>query len=312
MSITVFVTALALLALPAVTYRAGRRVEPVRWARLVTISLLSGYGLLVIGLVLASLPTVFSALGFTEFARLCARLAGHGLPGGAAGGWIAAAGAAFLIGAGTMQAASTIRGQRRMSLLAVGGIDLTEVEQCRVVEIECSRPFAVALRDARGRIVVTSRLADVLSKAEFDAVVRHEAEHVRRRHWQHLVLAAMLLRSLGWLPLVKRSVGVLRLALERIADEAAAGAGRERKAIVRSALAKLATANVAGTVLPAFAADAPVMERIRALDGGQQSTKKVSMGSHLAVGVVMGPGFFSVGLWMSHAHYLATNVLCPI
>ena len=135
MSITVFVTALALLALPAVTYRAGRRVEPVRWARLVTISLLSGYGLLVIGLVLASLPTVFSALGFTEFARLCARLAGHGLPGGAAGGWIAAAGAAFLIGAGTMQAASTIRGQRRMSLLAVGGIDLTEVEQCRVVEL---------------------------------------------------------------------------------------------------------------------------------------------------------------------------------
>ena len=312
MSSTVFVAALALLALPAVTYSAGRRVEPARWARLVMMSLVGGYGLLVAGLLLASVPTVLSALGLTEFARLCARLAGHGLPGGAVGGGVAAAGAAFLVGAGLIQAASTVRGQRRMALLAVGGVDRIEIEHCSVVEIECAKPFAIALRDTRGRIVVTSGLAELLSPPEFDAVVRHEVEHVRRRHWQHLVLAAMLLRGLGWMPLVRRSVGVLRLALERVADEAAAGADREQSAIVRSALAKLAAANLADVGLPAFASDAPVVERIRALDRGLVPTKVGAIGSHLVVVMVMVPGLFSVGLWLSHAHYLATNVLCPV
>jgi Zn-dependent protease with chaperone function len=312
MSFTVFTAALVLLSLPAAAYKLGRRIKPAHWTRVVVVALSAGAALLVFGLLLTAAPAILSASGLTGFARLCQRLAGHSLPGGPFVAWLAGAGAVLLIAASVIAAFRTALAQRRMVSMAAGGVDRPRFGQYRVIEVQSPAPMAVALREKSGTIVVTSALADLLSRSEWEAVVRHEVEHVRSRHWRHLVLAAVIERMLGWVPPVSAGVSVLRLALEREADEAAAGPDRRHRALVRSALAKLATVDLVASSAPAFASDAPVAERLQALDQLPRSSTRAFLSVHTAMVAAMTAGALGVGLWIGHAHYLATSVLCPI
>lgn len=309
----VFAAAFGLLALPSIAYRALRRLKPKQWVRLVTLSMLFGAALLVFGLLLAAAPIVLASLGLTEFARVCARLAGHGLPGATVGGWVAGIAALGLVAGGAVQASLTTRRQKRLASLAVKGVHRSRVDDCQIIEVQSPTPFAVALRDKSGRVVVASALDGVLTPPEWDAVIRHEVEHVRRRHWRHLVLVATVARMLGWIPLVRTSANVLRLGLEREADEAAAGPGRIHRATVRSALLKLATADLPDLGVPAFTSATPVAERLRALTHVTKRSTEASLLVHASVVAVVGAGMFGVGVWLGHEHSLATiAALCPI
>lgn len=99
-------------------------------------------------------------------------------------------------------------------------------------------PDAYALPGRPGRIVVTTGMLQALAPAEREALFAHERAHLTGRH--HLFIAAAELAALCH-PALRGLRAPLGYALERCADESAAGAVGDRslaaRAIGRAALA---------------------------------------------------------------------------
>jgi Zn-dependent protease with chaperone function len=91
--------------------------------------------------------------------------------------------------------------------------------------------FAYAVPGWPGRIAVSQGLLKDLDPAGRRAVLAHEETHLAERHDLHLA-AAHLAAALN--PLLVRVPAALQLACERRADEVAAGAVGDRRAVVRA------------------------------------------------------------------------------
>jgi beta-lactamase regulating signal transducer with metallopeptidase domain len=85
-------------------------------------------------------------------------------------------------------------------------------------------------------VILSSGLIEGLSEYELTMVVRHELAHLRRRHHRHLMVAAVVEATFGWLPLVSSSAQAMRLGVERWADEEAAGTDPRARRTLGSAL----------------------------------------------------------------------------
>lgn len=114
------------------------------------------------------------------------------------------------------------------------------------------------------QIVVSDGLLDALAPDEVTAVLRHEAAHLEHGHQRALILASALDRSFSVFPFVRRSTTVLRVALERWADETAAGGSPATRRQLRQALLAV-TPVMANVAVPAFSAAETVAERLDAL-----------------------------------------------
>ncbi|WP_328320962.1 M56 family metallopeptidase [Streptomyces sp. NBC_00388] len=128
-------------------------------------------------------------------------------------------------------------------------------------------PDAYALPGRPGRIVVTTGMLRALTPAEREALFAHERAHLTGRH--HLFIAVAEVAALCH-PALRGLRAPLGYALERCADEAAAGAVGDRslaaRAIGRAALAAhRGAAARPGLVLAATAG--PVPRRVAALLG---------------------------------------------
>lgn len=132
-------------------------------------------------------------------------------------------------------------------------------------------PDAYAVPGIRGRIVVTTAMVAALTAAEQDALLAHEAAHLRHRHplWIQLVELAAVAN-----PLLRPLPPVVRHAAERWADEDAAHTVGDRRltahALAHAALARRPHEPDIGSgttkdclVLPATGGDVP--RRVRAL-----------------------------------------------
>jgi beta-lactamase regulating signal transducer with metallopeptidase domain len=73
-------------------------------------------------------------------------------------------------------------------------------------------------------------------------VIDHERAHLRRRDRRLLVVSALVDATFGFVPMVRRSALALMLAVERAADEAAAGPDRHRRHRLAAAMRDLAAA----------------------------------------------------------------------
>jgi Zn-dependent protease with chaperone function len=125
-------------------------------------------------------------------------------------------------------------------------------------------PDAYALPGRPGRIVVTTGMLRVLDPGEREALLAHERAHLTGRH--HLFLAAVALCG-ACHPVLRLLREPLAYALERWADESAAGAVGDRRlaarAIGRAALASRPARRLPGLALSATAG--PVPRRVAAL-----------------------------------------------
>lgn len=132
-----------------------------------------------------------------------------------------------------------------------------------VVDSPC--PDAYALPGRPHRIVVTTGMLRSLDGAEREALFAHERAHNTGGH--HFFLAAAEL-SAHCHPALRRVRDVVRLAVERAADEAAARAVGDRRLMAR-AIARAALAGQGGVAeRPAFVSGAvsgPVPQRVEAL-----------------------------------------------
>ena len=105
-----------------------------------------------------------------------------------------------------------------------------------IIEDPLPQAHAVGLGiTRRGRVIVSSALLALLDSDERNAVVAHERAHLHERHGLFLAVVRV---AAAVNPIVVSMRDDLRFALERSADEAAAGA--TERAVVASALAKTA------------------------------------------------------------------------
>lgn len=257
--------AVVLVALPGALDRFGRRLLPREWAWLSAIGLAGGFALIEAALVLRAAPAVLRAAGVVWLATACERVLGPLVAGGPAVGWVAGIGALALSGAALIH---WRRGRRLRARLA-GDLWLGErrvIGGHSVIVLPVARPLAVSVEHRRSAsIVISDGLLRVLDDAQLDAVVRHEAAHLRHGHQRLLTVAAIADGALGWLTPVARSAAAVRLAVERWADEEAATSAPGARLAVRDSLLVLAgVPPVSG--IAAFGDAATIAARVAALE----------------------------------------------
>lgn len=107
-----------------------------------------------------------------------------------------------------------------------------------LVVVESDTPDAFTTPEATGRIIVTRGMLNALRPKERDAMLAHEASHLRHRHTWWL-LAADLAAAIN--PTLRATARTLRHTVERWADEDAADTVADRRtvahAVARAALA---------------------------------------------------------------------------
>jgi len=194
---------------------------------------------------------------------MCERALRTLLPGATWAGWLAAAGA-LSIGAfsslGALRARRGAAGARIEPWLGehrrFDGYDL--------VTLPTDKAIALSLTGSPSQIVVSRGLVDSLTAPQLELVVRHEAAHLDLKHQRTLRRAAALDHGFAFFPPARRSTAVLRTALERWADEVAAGDQPAERTVLRSALLDVVSLAV-GAEVAAFAAADTVSERLDAL-----------------------------------------------
>ncbi len=147
------------------------------------------------------------------------------------------------------------------------------------------------------RVFVARDLATRLAPDEFEAVLAHEAAHVRRRDPLRLFLLRSLAAMLFWLPAIRRLVADVADEAEISADDAAA---RTHALPLASAILRMAGADV-GPPDPAVGFQrADLLERrIRRLAG-----EDAQVGTHVSGRSIGGAAAALVAVWLSGAMVL--------
>ena len=259
MTLLLLLSGLGLLGLPACARPLGRRLPPAEWAR--TCAGLLGAGAVVVeaGLVLQAAATLLRMAGLEDIADLCE----HAAPGGAPVGIAAAVAAAVIALLACRSALGIRRRQRRARIEQEIGWHGT-LGRHQLVVLPSQKLVAFSTAGRPGQVVMSRGLIAALSEDELAAVLRHEVAHVQHRHQRYLVLARVLEGSLGRLPMVRRGATALRCAVERWADEAAAGPRSSGRASVHAALLRVAEL-AALPDIAAFTTPETVAERLEAL-----------------------------------------------
>jgi hypothetical protein len=265
MNLALLLVGVTLVALPGWTASRGHRLAPREWARLTVASLSVGLLAVRLGLVLTALPVVLHAAGIEGLLAACHQALGPIAPGhhGEVALGVTSAAALIVIEVRRWRTRRNSR-QVRRSLRVESWIgDHTDGADHELVVIPTAAACAYALDGRPPQVVVSDGLAGSLSGDELAAVIAHERCHLRHRHHRHLELALTAEATLGRFRLVRRSSAVLRLAIERWADEEAAHHGS--RAAVRRALEKVVATMVRPVPVPAFTGAETIRQRLEAL-----------------------------------------------
>lgn len=311
MDLAMVAGALGLICVPGVLGTWGRRLPPQLWARACTAMLAAGVVGLEAALLARAAPVVLTAVGAAGWARVCRHAWAALAHGGPAEGWVA--GTAALLVAGRAAAGAARRRRLRVRARAEPWVGRhLPLPGFELVELASGEATAVTVPGRPPQVVITAGLRAGLSQAGLDAVLAHEAAHVVHRHWRALALAGLASDALGFLPPVRASVGRLRCAIERWADEAAATTPSRRREL-REALERLALPEPAlGTV--ALAPAATLAERIAAL-GAEPASRSGALAAAVVVpGLVLGLATAAAALsWLQGMRGLLEALgMCPL
>ncbi|MFF8946105.1 M48 family metalloprotease [Streptomyces sp. NPDC014864] len=143
--------------------------------------------------------------------------------------------------------------------------------------VDSPHPDAYALPGRPHRIVVTTAMLRSLDAAEREVLFAHERAHNQGGH--HYFLAAAELAA-HCHPALRPVRDTIRLAAERVADEAAAAAVGDRRltarAVARAALAGREAPSVRPEVAPA-ATSGPIPLRVKALLAAPQVPRRAAL-----------------------------------
>jgi beta-lactamase regulating signal transducer with metallopeptidase domain len=308
MTLLLLLSGMGLLGLPACARPLGRRLPPAEWARACAGLLAAGAVVVEASLTIQAAPTLLRMAGLEDIAEMCEHIA----PGGAPVG-IAAAVAALVIALLAGRAALGVRRRHRMARVAQEIGWQSRLGGHRLVVLPSEELVAFSTAGRPGQVVMSHGLITALSDDELAAVLRHEVAHVQHRHQRYLLLARVVERSLGLLPMVRRGVGALRCAVERWADEAAAGPRSSGRASVHAALLRVAEL-AAMPDIAAFTTPETVAERLEALRTAP--ARGLAVGRRLLVylpaGLLLLASAVAVDHILEHVSFLGLLAdLCP-
>jgi beta-lactamase regulating signal transducer with metallopeptidase domain len=181
--------------------------------------------------------------------------------------WILAAFAVFCLELGLRRGARACGATRALLTRCleahVSGGSGGEVHLLRAEE-----PVAAVIGAWRPRIFVSESVRAACSAEEFRAVLAHEEAHLAARDNLKLLLLTVAPDALGLTPLAAAMTDQWGAAAEREADQRAAGADRERRLALASALIKvtrLQSSGAPGAALAMPVAADDISGRVRAL-----------------------------------------------
>lgn len=123
-------------------------------------------------------------------------------------------------------------------------------------------PYAYALPGSPGRVVVSTAMMECLTARERRALVAHEWAHLTARHHRYLLATQLAARANPFLLPLRTAVAY---STERWADEAAAQATGDRRAVAGTVGKAALFAHRSPDALPALAAVGPIPRRVAAL-----------------------------------------------
>lgn len=308
MILAFFASAAVLAFLGPLTAGVWRRLDPPSWVWVGAFVAIISALLFEASLVSVAIPTVFHAVGMTALGDTCRRMLGGLTAGDTPIGWLA-----LVISLGVpIRVIFRVRKMRR--ILTAARVDPGFGEQKDqngyvLVVLPVMEPIAVSVAGYRPQIVVSKGLVESLDRESFAAILAHEEAHLAHRHQGWLIVIAGLE---GGLPFLRWSTALLRLGLERWADEVAAvKVGRQA---VRNALLDFIGMQLAlGEQLPAFGVAGTLIQRVEAMEELPGHPRRLL---RLWVRVVPGTfGFVGFGVlaWWANFVYLALSVprICP-
>lgn len=303
MGVALIVSGAGLLLLPALTRPLGRQLPPHQWARMCAIALGAGAAILELAAALCAAPTLFRAAGIPAIAALCERMLGALAPGGAWGGWMAAAAATTMPVLGAIGLRRARRTQRAVHAEPWLG-EHTDWHGYDLVILPTAHPVAVSVPGDPAQIIISDGLLASLEPSAVEFVLRHEAAHLDHGHHRYLLLATVVDHGLAFAPPVRRSTRATRAALERWADEVAAGVAPADRRTLRDALLDVTSAIVAPAVA-AFSASDTVVERVDALDRDVARPGWATRAALYAPGLALGGvAVVALGTWASNAQMI--------
>ena len=254
MTLVLVALGLLSLALPGLSRSMSLRGDP-RWSiGLISVALGMGLVSIIVGL---GVSVVVGVLHLVTGAALV-RYEGHITLGGIAGSALSGA----LLACFSLRAATIARRAQLGLRAARPDRWLGHREPAgdhELVVIPTSSPVAYSVTGSPSQVVVSEGLRDRLGRDLLELVIDHERAHLSRRHRRPLLLAAVVDAVFGRARAVRRSTAVLRLAVERAADEEAAGSDGGRRTRLAVALQHLG-AGPSATSWPAEVAEFRIRE----------------------------------------------------
>jgi Zn-dependent protease with chaperone function len=312
MTLLLLVSGLGLLSIPACARPLGRRLPPAEWTKICAGLLAAGALVIQASLVVQAAPTMLRSVGLDSVAELCEHALGTVVPGGAPVG-IAAAVAATLT---ALLAGRSVLAARRIQRMATVEREIGwHAAWCghHLVVLPSRTPVAFSIGGRPAQVVMSQGLISALSDDQLAAVLRHEVAHIRHHHQRYLLLAGAVQRSLGLLPLVGQGVAALRCAVERWADEEAAGPRSTGRASVHAALLRVAEL-ASMPDIAAFTTPETVVERLEALQADPVGGRAVGLRTlvYLPVGLLLVAAAVALDSILTHVAFLHMLAgLCP-
>lgn len=301
-----------LVVLPGLLRRFGRRIDPEEWAVLCAVALVGGGVAIELALIGQAAPTVLRAFGVTALADACERMVGAWVPGGPTAGWGALGVAAAMPALAIAGVRRTRRSWARVHIEPGLG-RREEFQGVEVAVLATQRVVAFSVRHrGHDQIVVSDSLFEQLSDREVEAVLRHERAHLGLRHDRYLLTGAAIEHAFARIRPVARSVASLFAALERSADERAAGTSVERRRNLRSALLGVATTRIAVPVAALHGSDT-IVHRLDALGEPPliaRARMRLMAYAPLVCAALVGSA--ALGLWLGRLPAVVAMARCPV
>lgn len=237
MSLLLILLGAVALVLPGLRPTLALKGDPRWFVPLNTLAVTLGLMSIVAGL---SLSAAVGGLHLAAGASL-ARYDGHLALGGIPASLISAAALVTLAGRLACLGWRASRGRRtaRAERWLGHHRDLGDHE---LVILPTATPIAYSVQGSPPQVVISRGLADRLESDLVTFVIDHERAHLSSRHRRALLVAASADALLGRVPAIRCSTVALRLAVERAADEEAAGRDPQRRRRLAIAMGRLGDA----------------------------------------------------------------------
>lgn len=212
------------LSLPGLRPGLAPRAEP-RWSvRFDALALALGLLSIFAGLVLSlAVGLIHLAAGSSPW-----YVGGHLAPGGVAASVVSAA-LLFVLVTRMVRAGQRARHAARLARPEEWLGQHERRHDHDLVVLPTTRPVAYSVGGSPPQVVISEGLRAQLDDDIMTFVVDHERSHLRHRHRHYLLLAVLLAAAFRESNMVGRSAIALQLALERTADEEAAGPDQRRR-----------------------------------------------------------------------------------